>query len=178
MGYPPGDGVTPRPRLGCPPRDGYPPVQGWGTPPEMGYPPIQGWGTPPIQGWIGNPPPIQGWIRYPPPPHPRLDQEPPCPRLDQVPPPQMLTDRHLWKQYLPIILRMRTVIKLPPLEIELTTQLSMDYNSNCLTNSANLSVCASVRFSNPYKFMLYWTWNDPSSVQGFSIQQMSGWLGG
>ena len=28
------------------------------------------------------------------------------------PPPEMLTDRHLWKQYLPVILRMRAVIKL------------------------------------------------------------------
>ena len=45
-------------------------------------------------------------------------------------------------------------IKLPPLGIELTTP-SMDYNSSCLTNSANLSVHTNLRLSDPYKVMLY-----------------------
>ena len=83
------DGVPPRTWDGVPPRPemGYPPYLdlGWGTPlpgPGMGHPPYLdlGWGTPPTQTWDG------------------------------VSPPEMLRDRHLWKQYLPVILRMRVVI--------------------------------------------------------------------
>ena len=59
-------------------------------------------------------------------------------------------------------------MKLPPQH-----QPSMDYNSNCLTHSANLPFHTSFKLSDPYKVMLYWTWNDPSSVHGSSIQQMS-----
>ena len=111
----------------------YPPRDG------MGYPPHPRLGNPPIQGWIGVPPhPRLDWgtpphprLGYPPPskvvvpPHPRLDQgTPPLSKAesgtppqigmgmdrDEVPPPPSpgcgLTN---WKQYLPVILRMRAV---------------------------------------------------------------------
>ena len=70
---------------------GYP-ISGLGGVPHLrsgqtcdGVPPA------PHQTWDGIPPPptIQTWTGYP---------------------PEMLTDRHLWKQYLPVILRMRAVI--------------------------------------------------------------------
>ena len=103
LGYPassrPGWGDT----LGTPHLDlaGVPPTPG------MGYPqtwdgvhptPDLRWGTPhhpdldrvPLQTWDGVPPTIQTCMGYP---------------------PKMLTDRHLWKQYLPIILCMRAVIR-------------------------------------------------------------------
>ena len=41
-----------------------------------------------------------------------------------------------------------------------------------------LSQSVSLKLSDPYKVMLYWTWNDPSSVHESSIQQMSLWLNG
>ena len=68
-------------------KTGYPPPPKNlrpGTPPENLRP-----GTPPQKIWDQVPPPPKIW--------------------DQVPPPEMLTDRHLWKQYLPVILRMRAV---------------------------------------------------------------------
>ena len=60
---------------------GYPPYMGY--PPDMGYPPTQTWdGVPPTQTWDGVPP---------------------YPDLRWGTPPEMLTDRHLWKQYLPAV---------------------------------------------------------------------------
>ena len=35
-----------------------------------------------------------------------------------------------------------------------------------------MPVHGGLKLSDPYKVMLYWTWNDPSSVQESSIQQM------
>ena len=90
LGYLLGWGTPHHPDL-----DGVPPTPGMGIPhprPGMEYPPPSrpGWGTPPDLRW--------GTAH-----HPDLDGVPP-------PPPEMLTDRHLWKQYLPVILRMRAVI--------------------------------------------------------------------
>ena len=100
------------------------PVMVGGTPSSHG-------GVPPtIQTWLGYPPPptMQTWLGYPSPPpphHPDLAGVPPSnhPELSGVPPPppsrpgwgitspppQMLTDRHQWKQYLPVVLRRRAV---------------------------------------------------------------------
>ena len=72
---------------------GVPPAGGRGPHPWLGgtpiwtwpvYPPKSGWGTPPQQGY----PPIWTWLGYP---------------------PQVWTDRHLWKQYLTVILRTQSV---------------------------------------------------------------------
>ena len=70
------------------PPSGYPPSQVWWG---DGYP---RWGTPPGQVWWGVPevryPSGWTWPGYP-------------------PPPEMWTDRHLWKQYLTVVLRTRSV---------------------------------------------------------------------
>ena len=74
-------------------RPGTPPDLDLGLPlPDLDLgPPLPGpgLGTPPTQTWTWDPP--------------YLD-------LDLGPPPEMLTDRHLYKQYLLVILRMRAVI--------------------------------------------------------------------
>ena len=84
---------------GVPPAGGYP---GLGTPPpaEPGWgTPLARWGTPLLAGlgpgW-GNPPPIWTWPGYPLP-------------------------RHLWKQYLTVVLRTRSVItKIPNVSFQVT----------------------------------------------------------
>ena len=66
------------------------------------------WGTP-SQTWDGVPP-GQTWDEVPPPARPGIGYPPLLSRPGRgTSPPQMLTDRHLWKQYLPVILRMRAV---------------------------------------------------------------------
>ena len=89
----------------------------WPTPP--GYwpdpPPLAGqtWPTPQLDR--PDPPPPAGQTWTPPPPHrltdpppPQLDRpDPPPPPADWPPPPW--TDKHLWKQYLPVVLRTRAV---------------------------------------------------------------------
>ena len=101
------------PRWGTPPPVGLPP---WPGPtragvPEVGYPPSQvrqggpQGGFPP---WQGYPPAGPGWGTTPPP----LD-------LAGVPPPPRSVDRqmdgwmdrHVWKHYLPVVLRTRSVIR-------------------------------------------------------------------
>ena len=94
-------GGYPMPGLGHTPsqvRGGYP-ILGFGGYPISGPPPDLRWGTPP-QPHLGWGTPLA---------RPGMGYPPYHPDLDRVPPPEMLTDRHLWKQYLPIILRMRTV---------------------------------------------------------------------
>ena len=117
IGYPPPS----RPGQGTPPM-WYPHHQDLaGVPPRMGYPPCllrPGWGTPHHQDLAVYPPNHPG-MGYPPPHHPDLDSILPPQTWDGVPPPtiqtwmgypprpgmgyppEMLTDRHLWKQYLP-----------------------------------------------------------------------------
>ena len=60
----------------------------WGTPPPAGVPPGQDWRTPPpARTGVPPPPPWKGPGKEP--------------GTEITPPPQMWTDRHLWKQYLP-----------------------------------------------------------------------------
>ena len=84
-------------------KTGYPPQKS-----ETGYPSENlRPGTPPRKSETRCPP-QKSETRYPP---WKSETRYPSPKIwDQVPPPEMLTDRHLWKQYLPVILRMRAVI--------------------------------------------------------------------
>ena len=83
----------------------------------MGYPPPPpsrpGWGIPPPQTWDGVPPhhPDMDMDRVPP---QTWDGVPPTIQTWMGYPPEMLTDRHLWKQYLPVIQRMRAVTRKSP----------------------------------------------------------------
>ena len=52
-------------------------------------------------------PPRKSETRYPPTPENLRPGTPPKKSETRYSPPEMLTDRHLWKQYLPVILRMR-----------------------------------------------------------------------
>ena len=76
---------------------GYPPPLGWGTPhqPDLRWgTPTPGMGTPSqVWPWTGYPP-FHTWEVVPPPPPSR-------PGRGTPPLPKMLTDIHLWKQYLP-----------------------------------------------------------------------------
>ena len=90
---------------------GYP---GLGTPPGAWVPPHLDLGTPPPQGGLGTPPGGSGY-----PPGGGTQTWVPPPGGVWVPPqggtrtwvPPLWTDKHLWKQYLPIVLRTRAVIK-------------------------------------------------------------------
>ena len=104
----PGLRGVPGPRSG-----GGTPSHVWGVPHPMswGGHPIPCWGGTPSHVWGGNP---HTWDGVPPPSQ-TLDQWVPPPTIQTwmgypLPPPEMLTDRHVWKQYLPVILRMRAVI--------------------------------------------------------------------
>ena len=115
---------------GYPPREGsgYPPggvpsqvpPRGPGTPPG-GYPvryPRGSPGTPPggtqsgTPGGLGTHPPggvpgqVPGGVRVPPGGYPVRYP----PGGTRTPPPPLWTDKHLWKQYLPVVLRTRAVI--------------------------------------------------------------------
>ena len=132
QGYPPQPGLMGYPRWGTPGRDtsplarsdgGYP---RWGTPhrgtPWLGLTGGGTWGgVPPSRGtplarsdegtWGGVSPAggTPGWtcLGYNPPPPTGLD-------LARVPPPPLWIDRwmdrHMWKNYLPVVLRTRSVI--------------------------------------------------------------------
>ena len=74
-----------------------------GTPPQKSenrYPPPKIW---------DQVPPPKIWDQVPPPENLRPGTPPE--NLRPGTPPEMLTDRHLWKQHLPVILRMRAVKK-------------------------------------------------------------------
>ena len=117
-----------------------------GTPPPH---PRLDW-PPPVQDWIGTPsPPVQGW---------RLDWDPPSKAEGWIgtPPPEMLTDRHLWKQYLPVILRMRAV------NIQINTELFLHGQelSNGGSNFAHLAQCCNIIYRNKN-----FSWSEHNSMK-------------
>ena len=128
---PPATDLTPPPGYwpDPPPLTDPPPTHpGWTDPPLLAG---QTW--PPSPCWLTHPPPpTLAGLTWPPPPAgqtwppPKLDRPdpPPC-RLDRpdpdppppppprgwtdLTPPPLWTDKHLWKQYLPVVLRTRAV---------------------------------------------------------------------